>query len=91
MWDLASACKSPEPPSINTTTAPSERSGGGEKVAATGLSVPGSLPPDVLNSLVLTVVEGAEREKAHRNLSLSLHPGTRHPLMSDVALTLASK
>jgi uncharacterized protein YjgD (DUF1641 family) len=25
-----------------------------------------SIPPDVLNSLVLTVVEGAEREKAHR-------------------------
>ena len=26
----------------------------------------GSIPPDVLNSVVQTVVEGAEREKAHR-------------------------
>src|SRR5437016_4649294 len=26
----------------------------------------GSIPPDVLNSLVETVMEGAEREKAHR-------------------------
>jgi uncharacterized protein YjgD (DUF1641 family) len=26
----------------------------------------GSIPPDVLNSLVQTVVEGAEREKSHR-------------------------